>query len=755
MSSSQPFELPEFYLGWPARLNPHLEAARTHTKGWSRDVGILDAPEADGSPAVWDEATFDAMDIALLGAYAHPDTLSPELDLVTEWYIWLFYFDDHFLGVYKRSGDEQGGRDYLERLAPFMPLNLADTPPEPTDPVQRGLADLWYRTVPGKTLEWRRRFWHSTKHLLDESHWELRNINAGRIANPIEYIEMRRSVGGALWSAHLVEHASFVEVPERLRDSRPLRVLQETFADAVHLRNDIFSYDREINEEGELSNCILVLETFFGATTQEAADLTNDILTSRLHQFEHTALTEVPAMFEEDGVPAPERESVALYVKGLQDWQSGAHEWHWQSSRYTSARATDDDPPLVLGGPTGLGTSAARIAITPRTTGVDRFRQHAHVPHEQVQPPVLPRFDMPFAVRVSPHYAATARAVVDWSRAMGLLASLPGLPNAAIWTEEQLVEFDFCRVCAGFIPDAEAAAFDLASQWVVWGTYVDDYFPRVYGTARDMAGAKIFIARLALFMPLDGVAMPPPHNPVERGLADLWPRTALPLAPEQRIAFRDTVTKTFACSLWELENHIRNRIPDPIDYIEMRRWTLGAELVLVLARLLADEPLAPELLATRPLLALHHAAEDYVGLMNDVISYFKEIRFEGECNNGVLVIQNFLGISAQDAVLVAADLTTARMRQFELVLAQEIPIVAAAFALDDDGVAALDASVAALQNYMAAMHDWHHLTGRYDPDRVRRRYDPDTILEPESPPPFAARATGLGTSAARVPELVR
>ena len=37
-----------------------------------------------------------------------------------------------------------------------------------------------------------------------------------RVSNPIEYIEMRRKVGGAPWSAHLVEHANFVEVPDRI-----------------------------------------------------------------------------------------------------------------------------------------------------------------------------------------------------------------------------------------------------------------------------------------------------------------------------------------------------------------------------------------------------------------------------------------------------------------------------------------------------------------------------------------------------------
>lgn len=154
----QPFELPDFYVPWPARLNPSLEGARVHSKTWAREMGILDPPKDGKTPDVWDEAKFDAMDYALLCAYTHPEAPGPELDLVTDWYVWVFYFDDHFLEVYKRSKDLTGAKAYLDRLPAFMPVDLSVAPPAPTNPVERGLADLWARTVPTKSVEWRRRF---------------------------------------------------------------------------------------------------------------------------------------------------------------------------------------------------------------------------------------------------------------------------------------------------------------------------------------------------------------------------------------------------------------------------------------------------------------------------------------------------------------------------------------------------------------------------------------------------------------------
>src|SRR5256885_2782239 len=92
----------------------------------------------------------------------------PDLDLVTDWYVWVFYFDDHFLELYKRTQDQAGAKKYLDRLPLFMPVELSP-PPEPTNPVERGLIDLWARTVPTKSPEWRRPFFESTKNLPEEA----------------------------------------------------------------------------------------------------------------------------------------------------------------------------------------------------------------------------------------------------------------------------------------------------------------------------------------------------------------------------------------------------------------------------------------------------------------------------------------------------------------------------------------------------------------------------------------------------------
>lgn len=745
--TSQPFTLPDFYVPYPARLNPHVEEAREHSRAWAREMGML-----EGS-GVWEQRDLDAHDYALLCAYTHPDATGPDLSLVTDWYVWVFFFDDHFLEKFKRTLDRPGGKAYLDRLPLFMPLDLTAGTPEPTNPVEAGLADLWARTVPAMSREWRARFAESTENLLNESLWELSNINIGRVPNPVEYIEMRRKVGGAPWSAGLVEFAAHAEVPDAVAAARPLEVLRDSFSDAVHLRNDLFSYEREILDEGELSNGVLVLETFLGCSTQEAADSVNELLTSRLQQFEHTALAEVPPLCAEKGLTPQQAADIAAYAKGLQDWQSGGHEWHMRSSRYMNAGCAPggaDEPAGASGGgsrnplhlPTGLGTSAMDLARTASGTNRLRARSFTHVPHTPTGPSLLPDFDMPFQAQLSPHLDGARRRLVEWSRRMGILDPQPEVPGGRVWDEGLLIDNDLPLCAAGIHPDATADQLDISSGWLAWGTYGDDYYPLRFGRTRDLAGAKVCTERLSAFMPVDGEPVPPPANALERSLADLWGRTAGPMTVEKRRRFREAIEKMADSWLWELANQTLNRIPDPVDYLEMRRLTFGSDLTMSLCRLAHDDTVPQEIYRSGPMKSLENAAADYAMLTNDVFSYQKEIEYEGEMHNCSLVVQNFFDCDYPTALGIVDDLMKSRMRQFQHVAENELPVLFDDFGLDDKARETLRGYVRELENWLSGILVWHYGCRRYTEEDLRR-HARETVRPLDGP-------SGLGTSAARL-----
>ncbi|MET9962006.1 germacradienol/geosmin synthase [Streptomyces sp. NPDC006326] len=733
---TQPFRLPDFYVPYPARRNPHLEAARTHTRQWARDFGML-----EGS-GVWEEEDLDAHDYALLCAYTHPDCDGDALNLVTDWYVWVFFFDDHFLETFKRSQDRAGAKAYLDRLAAFMPMDLADGFPEPTNPVEAGLRDLWLRTVPAMSADWRERFSASTANLLNESMWELGNIGIGRVPNPLEYIEMRRKVGGAPWSAGLVEYVA-AEVPARVARTRPLGVLRDAFSDAVHIRNDLFSYQREVGDEGELSNAVLVLETFLGCTTQEAAEASNDLLTSRLQQFEQTALVELPRLFADHAMDPAEIAAVLAYVKGLQDWQSGGHEWHMVSSRYMNEEARTTAPLSLPFLPQGLGTAALdlRSLLAPRATELRR-RSFAHVPFERTGPSVIPDIRLPFALSLSPHHAYAREGSVAWAREMGLLHPQPGDPGSVIWSEEKLRGFDFALCSAGLDPDATPQELLLHACWLTWGTYADDYYPLVFGRSRDLAAAKAATARLIALVPVDHAEQAQPVTAMERALADLWVRTSRGMAPRNRAEFRATLVDMLESWLWEVENQVHHRIPDPVDYAEMRRRTFGSSLTMYLCRLgHAGRGIPDGVYASGTIRSLENAAADTACLINDVFSYQKEVEFEGEVHNYLLVTRNFFDIGYPQALHICHALMTQRIEEFEHIVANQLPLLYDDWDLDTAARAGMEAYVGELRDWIAGVLNWHVQVRRYREEDLSRA--PDGLSS-------AVWSSSFGMAAARV-----
>jgi germacradienol/geosmin synthase len=795
------FELPDLYMPYPARCNPNVDSTRVHTKAWTMQMGMIGAIGAPGgtgksagkSAFTWDEANFDAHEFALLCGYTHPDLPPSELDLMSDWYVWLFFFDDYFLEAFKRCNDVAGGKRFLARLWQFLPLSgfsgqgaAAEPLPVPSNPVERGMAELWTRTCMGSvgsSPAWRARFVQHTKDTLETVQWEHYNIRHARVANPLEYVAMRRMVGGCVWAACLLERANGLQLPDGVLAARPVRIIHEAFADSEHLHNDLMSYSREVGQESENANGVLVFERFLDLDPQQAANVSTDVLSARLHQFEHTVLVELPLYFEEHGLLPQQRVDVLRYANGVMAWIAGAYEWHFHSSRYDLRRA--DTPPGMYGrpdyiGPTGLGTAASRvlesIGFRSHTAGMPSPKSGPRGAAQQLgaRGPMtgfgsrgrmtgsssrlaLPAFYMPFAARRHPAVASARTHTRAWATDMGLFGE-------GVWTTAIFERDDVPLQAACCRPDADLPQLELTSDWCTWALFVNDYVLERFKRPRDLLGAKAFAGRLSSFVAGAGghrveLLALAPVNAAERALANLWQRSAPGMSPELRDAFARRIQSYAESSVWDIFNSIQDRSPDPIDYCEMRRVSGRSELALSLVQLGAELDLPAAVLRDRFVTQLREAFCDVMPLRNDIFSYAKELS-EGELPDGelrgVVVLQRFFGqagqgTAASGAMAIANALVTARLEQFEHICTHYLPELFDDLALDEAARTRVRTWVERLATWTAGDLEWSRSTGRYA-DRADKR----TLARGSTGLAGVLQGpTGIGTSAARIHDALR
>ncbi|WP_327146243.1 polyprenyl synthetase family protein [Nocardia sp. NBC_01327] len=359
-ATAKPLQLPTFEALRPARLNPNVEAARAHALSWARDMSMF-TTHAGNEP--WTEQQFEKEDYALLSSYMFPTAPGGKIDVLTDWNTWLFYIDDYFANACAPTGNSTSVKAQVARLGQFMPIDLAQQVPVATSPTERGLADLWSRTAPGMSHDWRCKTRERIEQCLGGNLQERRNLQRHN-SNPIDYLELKRITNGAPVVACLIEYARAAELPAAVVHAPVLRSLVDSVNDASILVNDLHSYQREIASENEPANMIFVLRNSLGCDLDQAVTMTGELARSRLQQFEYIADVEVPAMLTECGSSPAESSNVLGYIESLRDWVPGWQQWFARTERYAQdpvrTAGHESVPIRRLGGPTGLGTATAR-----------------------------------------------------------------------------------------------------------------------------------------------------------------------------------------------------------------------------------------------------------------------------------------------------------------------------------------------------------------------------------------------------------
>jgi len=306
--------LPRLSYPFQAEVSPYAERVDQQTFRWGRDVGIFETPQ--------DAERYRNTRVGWLAGRTSPRSSLDGLQLLADWQMWLFAFDDTFC-------DESATGDRPDLLAQAVTRYLGiieRAQPHPgCDPFAAALADLADRLQRCATPVQRARFAHAVTGYFLAQCWEAANRRRHSPPELAEYIYMRRHSGAVPTCMALIDVAGgFSLTPEEFDDPM-VASLAECATNVACWANDILSYPKEISRSSVVHSLPAVLSAEFGIGTTEAlqrAAVMHDQEVTRYEAAEHAV--------REHASPELHR-----YLDDLRFWMRGTRDWPLETERYT------------------------------------------------------------------------------------------------------------------------------------------------------------------------------------------------------------------------------------------------------------------------------------------------------------------------------------------------------------------------------------------------------------------------------------
>lgn len=250
-------------------------------------------------------------------------------------------------------------------------------------------------------------------------------------------------------------------------------------------------------------------------------------------------------------------------------------------------------------------------------------------------------FYCPFESAINPAAEAIERRCVEWIDRFELYGS-----------EEQrdrLIATKAAEIYARALPDAEEERVADVAKWLYWGFATDDL---LYDNGPTSVRARDF---LALGAPLVRIAEEPRARfswepPYTDALRDLALAVRRHSTPQQMLDWAHTARAWFFGMAWDVANAERGAPPSLNDYLMMRMHTGGLASWVTTLNIANGIELPAAMASSSVIRALTEAWSTLALILNDLMSYAKEVRNQDNSSNILSVIARERGGSASDAV---------------------------------------------------------------------------------------------------------
>lgn len=312
--------LPKLFSPFPSRINAHADVAHEGTVDWLRGFGTFKDET--------DYRKFRATRIGRLAARFHPDASPETLQLVSDWYGWMFIRDD------QRDESDLGERpDLLAATnAAFIEILEGSKPASEDVPLAHALWDLRRRVLAeapaAGASAWVAQLVVSIGEHFESTEWEATNRSRGVTPDMESYIRMRPVTGGLNVDTQFIEIAEHAHLPLEVRYHPLLQTLTRTSNNAVCWANDLFSLQKEMDRD--VHNLVLVLQHENDLPLQEAVDQAVEMHNAEVRTFTDS-VSQLHALEEYPNA------NLDRFVGVLEARMRGFVDWANESGRYRPA----------------------------------------------------------------------------------------------------------------------------------------------------------------------------------------------------------------------------------------------------------------------------------------------------------------------------------------------------------------------------------------------------------------------------------
>lgn len=347
----------------------------------------------------------------------------------------------------------------------------------------------------------------------------------------------------------------------------------------------------------------------------------------------------------------------------------------------------------ALGGPRGLGTSAARLG---RPTSSDHDDRRLRIP----------RFRFPWPGAVHPDADRAELGARAFAERFGLV------PNDAY--RARLARAQYGRFAARCYPRADRELLQILADYAIWYFPADDLFvDRV-----ETVGPRTLPNLTAMIDVLDHQRVGAEPVWGEHAWLDICTRLRRRLSPEHFQRFAHGMRMWASTAGLQILNHLQDEPVGIPQYETIRRHTSGMNPCLDLADAAHLGPITPAEFNRPAVQQLRMHANNVVCWSNDVQSVKIEAAQPGQYWNMVSLFAS-RGLTLQQAVDLVAARVYAEIASFQL-LARTVEPTAGR---------ALRGFVAGLRFWMRGYQDWvDHDTARYSDEHIAEDADDSGIL---------------------------